>query len=460
MKINENYFTSHYTTKDKNGNVTTYQYYKDPLSGLTKKKGVGWKRRDFKSERQALKYLRKTIEDSILNQSASKVVIPETFGDLHDIWLSLWSPTVRESSVKTQSYLLKKYIFPYYPRDLLLKNISPIFVESQWAKILSLNNERSGGALEASTLQKIRSLFKQIMFFGFKKDFFEYDIVKVDMKIPKDRYIRARERRKIKFLDREEIGMLLDAIRIKYKLVKNRNIMGSLYLDFVEFMIRNGLRVSEVGALTESKIDFEEKKLIINEGLIAGGRSIDMYAINPPKTISSGRVIDLDDCSIEILKRRIEYNQRRQQDVIERNTGRAIRPYTKSDSGRTYYQPVRPVKNYKFTDSIFQGQMGNPVVYHSFNEFMNGHSRSKKKDYKSVNDILSEKYPTFKKHVTTHTFRYTHISLLAEAGIPIKTIMERVGHSDSKTTIQIYNQVTQLSKKRAIAEISNWDFSS
>lgn len=41
------------------------------------------------------------------------------------------------------------------------------------------------------------------------------------------------------------------------------------------------------------------------------------------------------------------------------------------------------------------------------------------------------------KNITTHTFRHSHISLLAELGIPLTAIMDRVGHSDSKTTLEI-----------------------
>lgn len=48
----------------------------------------------------------------------------------------------------------------------------------------------------------------------------------------------------------------------------------------------------------------------------------------------------------------------------------------------------------------------------------------------------------FEKNITTHTFRQSHISLLAEMGIPLQVIMKRVGYSDSKTTLEIYNHVT------------------
>ncbi len=60
--------------------------------------------------------------------------------------------------------------------------------------------------------------------------------------------------------------------------------------------------------------------------------------------------------------------------------------------------------------------------------------------------------------MTTHTFRYTHISLLAEAGVPIKAIMERVGHSNMKTTLEIYNQVTNTTKEKLVQEVNSWIF--
>lgn len=50
-------------------------------------------------------------------------------------------------------------------------------------------------------------------------------------------------------------------------------------------------------------------------------------------------------------------------------------------------------------------------------------------------------YP--QKQLTSHIFRHTHISLLTELGIPLKVIMERVGHTNPQTTLKIYTHVTQ-----------------
>lgn len=46
------------------------------------------------------------------------------------------------------------------------------------------------------------------------------------------------------------------------------------------------------------------------------------------------------------------------------------------------------------------------------------------------------------KHLSTHIFRHTHISLLTELGVPLKFIMDRVGHNNPKTTLSIYTHVT------------------
>lgn len=49
-------------------------------------------------------------------------------------------------------------------------------------------------------------------------------------------------------------------------------------------------------------------------------------------------------------------------------------------------------------------------------------------------------------NVRSHLFRHTHVALLIEAGIPIKVISKRLGHSDINTTLSIYTHVTENMK--------------
>lgn len=52
------------------------------------------------------------------------------------------------------------------------------------------------------------------------------------------------------------------------------------------------------------------------------------------------------------------------------------------------------------------------------------------------------------KPLTTHIFRHTHVSKLAELGVPLYIIQNRVGHADSETTREIYLHVTQTAKEK------------
>ena len=52
------------------------------------------------------------------------------------------------------------------------------------------------------------------------------------------------------------------------------------------------------------------------------------------------------------------------------------------------------------------------------------------------------------KRITPHGFRHTHITLLFLAGASIKEVQDRVGHSDVKTTMDIYNHVMQETREK------------
>lgn len=58
------------------------------------------------------------------------------------------------------------------------------------------------------------------------------------------------------------------------------------------------------------------------------------------------------------------------------------------------------------------------------------------------------------KHLTPHSLRHTHTSLLAEAGVGLFEIMDRLGHQDDETTKQVYLHITNTMKKEAVFKFS------
>lgn len=96
-------------------------------------------------------------------------------------------------------------------------------------------------------------------------------------------------------------------------------------------------------------------------------------------------------------------------------------------------------RNDKFIDRgyIFTNTIGSPI------------------DLNKVNNIIKEAtdISSINKRVTTHTLRLTHISTLAQLGINLKAIQDRVGHSDYKTTLEIYTHVTDQMAKNMMNKL-------
>src|ERR1700683_3404489 len=53
-----------------------------------------------------------------------------------------------------------------------------------------------------------------------------------------------------------------------------------------------------------------------------------------------------------------------------------------------------------------------------------------------------------------HSFRHTHATLLGEVGEPLRTAQAILGHSDPKTTLNVYTHAIPESQKRAVGKVA------
>jgi len=171
-----------------------------------------------------------------------------------------------------------------------------------------------------------------------------------------------------------------------------------------------GIRKSEALALTWNDVNFVESELTINKA-IGRGKQTQLYL----KTTKTGkpRAIKLDETTLLILK---EWNKHQKQQYIKLgfNTlkkNQLIFSNTKNE----FIQPVQVQK----------------WMYSVQNKFQ-------------------------LKRVSPHGLRHTHCSLLFEAGASIKEVQDRLGHSDVKTTLDIYTHVTKKTKEGAIQKFVSY----
>ena len=96
---------------------------------------------------------------------------------------------------------------------------------------------------------------------------------------------------------------------------------------------------------------------------------------------------------------------------------------------RTYQKEVRLATG-KQSDIFLPMPYGGVVSYNAYQKRLLQYSRL-----------------VLKKNVRPHMLRHTHVSLLAEQGVPLEVISRRLGHKDSQITEDVYLHVTKKRKK-------------
>ena len=85
---------------------------------------------------------------------------------------------------------------------------------------------------------------------------------------------------------------------------------------------------------------------------------------------------------------------------------------------------------------------------------------NKKGKYRRLGDIADMLNKIIKntgiKRIRVHDLRHTHASLLFASGATAKEVQERLGHTDIKTTMNIYTHVTEDKRKEAVDKFVNY----
>lgn len=201
------------------------------------------------------------------------------------------------------------------------------------------------------------------------------------------------KKKRTKYLDQKEFNLFIKTLQKEalrdYRLNK--------YIRIAKVLFLTGMRYGELAALSyKEDIDFPKKTIHIRHTY-----DFRLKKRTAPKTAKSDRIITAPQKVLDVIKEQI----------------------------------IENTKNGFDTDSIFINTLGEPITSARVIIPLKNHGKKLGID----------------KNITTHMFRHSHISLLAELGIPLTAIMDRVGHSDSKTTLEIYSHVTQ----KMVSDISS-----
>lgn len=377
----------------------TWTYIID-LGRKNPKTGRRWpyKKSGFRTKKEAEAAMSKLVtevtEGTFLKESST------TFGEFAPEWKAHYSATngVKEGTLRIRQNEinnLNKY-FEFIP----MKDIKKRDYQS------ALNDLKLNG-YSGNTISGINATAGMIF-----KLAIEWKLIKEDpsdgARIPKDKVTveELENKEEIpKYLEKEELALFLKFAEEK-----------GLDNDYEIFMTLayTGMRVGELCALKSSDLKSDEETISITKTLYNPTNNRRKYKLGTPKTKKSIRNIVIDNELVKILNKVI----------------------AKQKAVKMKYRTTYHDKGFIF----------------AYSEKLPGYPYYIKRVENRMARLL--KLSGLNQDLTPHSLRHTHVSLLAEAGVSLPDIMDRLGHGDDNITRNIYLHVTKTKKKEASQKFS------
>ena len=303
-----------------------------------------------------------------------------TYYDVAISWLEHTEPTVKRSTHINHTIYVNK-IFSYIDKALPIADLTAVTLEDVLHKVYYVENLSYSYA--RATFTTMKAIYKHAKRKKLIPSLIDFEDIEIKKK-PFSHSDIAKKQNKF-----------LDAVELKETLMQLSKIDSRISLLF-EFISLTGLRIGELLALRYSDYDKENATININGTIQYDYKNSSEIKRGTPKNIYSVRNVSLSDRAVSILDSIMLENKRRS----------------------LWFE------GYIDHGYIFTSSRGNPYDI----QFLN----------RRLKAVQIEG-----KHLTTHIFRHTHISMLAELGVPLKSIMQRVGHNDPNTTLSIYTHVTK-----------------
>lgn len=244
--------------------------------------------------------------------------------------------------------------------------------------------------------KKIRHRLRGIFKYAVQYSYIENNEVDYTTIPQKPKTLEDLEKKRNNFLTMDEIKALVKVL--------NSREYHQKYADMVIVLALTGMRYGELSALQLKNIDFQNNKIEITGNFDSVNKIKTL-----PKTTNSIRTIKVSKTVMEAIQRQIARLSER-------------------------FQPLSS------DDYIFCFERWNqPTTISCFIQILKKYGKEAGID----------------KNLTSHIFRHSHISFLAESGLPIKSIMDRVGHSNAKMTLEIYSHTTQDMEDKLVDKLDS-----
>lgn len=292
-------------------------------------------------------------------------------------WLPIQESQLRRSTFDSYRRNLDLHVLPVLGR-MPLEKLTAGDLDALYASLLLRGRKaatRTGDGLAPKTVRSIHLVLHKALADAERKGLVIRNVAAL-ADAPK---VGARKQNEIKAWTAEQLDRFLDAI-------EPHRLSPAFHLDAY-----TGMRRGELLGLRWMDLDLDAMRLSVRQALVSVAYEVH---ISDVKTGSGRRTIDLDEETVEVLRRWLK---------------------------------------------VRQAEAGGPIAEDSL--------VFTKPDGKSIHpDIFSQIFDRVVERVdvpeiTLHDIRHTHATLLLQAGVPVKVVSERLGHANAAFTMSVYQHV-------------------
>lgn len=371
----------------------------DPVTG--KRRQI---RRRGKTQREAKQRVEEAIRKLSLDGIDERISKTITFEELANKWLEVYAATgVKRGTIRVRRKEVN-ILNKYFAKSPITAITHAMYQE---ALIHMSKKGNDGKSYADNTIDGVNTCAGMIFKYAIKNKLIKNNPREGAVVPKKPVTIEELEKDSIeeKYMESEELDEFLSVV-----------LSEGLEMDKEWFftLAFSGMRPGELLALKKQDLDFDNNRIRITKTLINENNNMREYYLDTTKT-KKARIIDMDERVMSMLKKLVLKNDKHKM------------------KNRTL------IEDFHDEDFVFQRPNGYPYYVKNIGSRMR----------------RLMKFTSIKKHLTPHSFRHTHISMLAEAGVDLPTTMKRVGHEDPDTTLKIYTHVTDKMKERSVENVTS-----
>lgn len=326
--------------------------------------------------------------------------------DIYEMWKRL------KRGLKNNTFQNYIYMYNMFVKDNLGRYKVSELKKSDIRRFYNYLIDERG--LKVATVDGIHNILHQILDIAVEDSYLRNNVS--DNALKELKRVRNIDSEKRKALTIEEQKLFLKYLRTSDKYEH--------WYPVFSFMLGTGLRVGEVTGLRWEDVDLDGGTVNVNHTLIFYhyNQHKCRYEVNTPKTRASNRIVPMTKMTKEAL-----LMEKTRQDEL----------------GLESTEEVQGYNNFIFINR-FGGLLNQGVLNKALRRIIRDCNQDiLDRSKEGENLVLLPKF-------SCHNLRHTFATRLCEAGVNIKVIQDMLGHSDIRTTMDIYTDVTNELRNREV----------